>query len=143
MLDARGEVVGRSLARGRECVDPCSVSSARRVCAKVAEDADKAFEATVEGEDLANSWGGGGEIDEVCERVVQWECRRCVECCRYDACSCGKSGWMIKKTKCKNVNRWTRTVADDLPRRSYSWLVMHTHALFWGGNAKLDSLIVA
>lgn len=70
MLDTGGEVVGLRLARGRECVDPCGVSSARWVCAKVAEDADEAFETTVEGEDLADSGGGGGEIDKVCERVV-------------------------------------------------------------------------
>jgi hypothetical protein len=70
VIDARREVVRRRLARSRECVDPCGVSPARWVCAKVAEDADETFEATVEGEDLADSGGGGGEIDKMCERVV-------------------------------------------------------------------------
>jgi hypothetical protein len=37
------------------------------MCAKVAEDAHEAFEPAVEGEDLADAGGGGGEVDEVGE----------------------------------------------------------------------------
>lgn len=94
MLDARGEVVvgrGATTRRGKS-VDPCGVSSAGRVCAKITKDANQAFEPAVEGEDLADAGGRGGKIDEVCERVVQREGRGSVESCSDHADSSGEVG---------------------------------------------------
>lgn len=49
------------------------------LAATLLEDADKAFDAAIDGEDVADPSRGGGEVGEVVERVDEREGRRAVE----------------------------------------------------------------